>query len=501
MGDLAPIPFEEALRAVQNAPDPFEYIPHAKQIEWHSSTALERGIFAGNRIGKSDFLANEFRFWAEGRSPYRNDIPAPPNNLRLGVEDFDVGLAIMLPKFEEYCRPQTLHGGSWASAYSKGEHVLHWANGSELKFLSFHQAALGRGAQKAAGVEIALYGHDEHGPRELWEESMVRLGAGRQATHGIVTYTPKLGITWEHDVLYERWQKDTPDVECFTGSIWDNTYLRPEQIKRILDRIYDPVTGIGDKDLRQVTEFGTWMHLSGMVYPMWNTIINLVPYSEARVKASTKFVWIDPHPRRPAAVNWFGVDQNEAMFTYREGDFAGSPARVWEQIKGLSAENGEDIRHFGIDCHWDFKQEGAGVEDGKSIQRQYEEASGAHFIKSPAIPGSKWAGIVMLRSALEGSPTLDVSMFSVMASCPQTARQFERWRFKPQTVAAREGDRHATIDEDNDHVELCRYFVQSKPRFEGLVRRKASVVSPPNQLTSPSMRSHARSQHDGSVAG
>jgi hypothetical protein len=58
-------------------------------------------------------------------------------------------------------------------------------------------------------------------------------------------------------------------------------------------------------------------------------------------------------------------------------------------------------------------------------------------------------------------------MLEVMASCPVTARQLERYSWKPQTQAMREGDRWQTIDESDDLATCLRYFVQTDPRYEG----------------------------------
>jgi hypothetical protein len=79
-------------------------------------------------------------------------------------------------------------------------------------------------------------------------------------------------------------------------------------------------------------------------------------------------------------------------------------------------------------------------------------------------------------------------MFEVMASCPITAKQFEKYSWKPQTLAAKQGDRWTTIDDFDDLVTCARYYVQTNPRYQGKRIERATVVSVPNELTSPSMR-------------
>jgi hypothetical protein len=68
-------------------------------------------------------------------------------------------------------------------------------------------------------------------------------------------------------------------------------------------------------------------------------------------------------------------------------------------------------------------------------------------------------------------------MLEVMASCPITARQLERYSWKPQTQAMREGDRWLTIDEFDDLAICLRYFVQTNPRFQGRARSKGGPTT------------------------
>ena len=119
----------------------------------------------------------------------------------------------------------------------------------------------------------------------------------------------------------------------------------------------------------------------------------------------------------------------------------------------------EDIRRYWIDPHWDWAEN----ETGKSIAEQYQENG------IPVQPASKdkVGGIRSVKTALEVSPTAGRAMLEVMSSCPITTRQLERYSWKPQTQAMREGDRWQTIDEFDDLATCLRYFVQTNPRFQG----------------------------------
>jgi hypothetical protein len=315
---------------------------------------------------------------------------------------------------------------------------------------------MGSGAQKFAGVELDLLWFDEHGPQEAWSESMARVGS-RGPVHAISTLTPILGKTWEHEDIWEKWQKGDPEIACFTGSIHDNPHLGEGAADSVVAAEADP-------QMREVREHGTWINLGGLVYPMFDRDRHVVPYDAPRVRESTKSLIIDPHPSRAKGhhVLWCGVDSQQRLFCYRETILHKPIPAICDDIRAEAKRDlslNEDIRRHWIDPHWGWAEN----ETGKSIAEQYQESG----LPVQMASKDKTGGIQLVQTALEVSPTTGRAMLEVMASCPVTARQLERYSWKPQTQAMREGDRWQTIDESDDLATCLRYFVQTDPRYEG----------------------------------
>ena len=121
--------------------------------------------------------AKDCDVWARDRHPLRPTRPVPCR-IRVVGAGFDYGIKeIILPIFRRLVNPTDLKGGSWDSAYARGDRLLSYENGSTVQLMSYKLSELGRGAQKFAGVELDLLWFDAHGPQDAWAESMARVGS------------------------------------------------------------------------------------------------------------------------------------------------------------------------------------------------------------------------------------------------------------------------------------------------------------------------------------
>ena len=450
MSDVEPI--------IQRHEAKYAYTPHAKQLLIHQSTAKRRAAFTGNRFGKSDMLVNEALYWLRGHHPNR-EIPEAPIHVRFYMDGYDGPhwIDTVRPKFRQYYNPR-IFGKTFDQAFKRGDRELPGLKGSTLRFMSYNLADTTRSTQVYGGSMTHLHVFDEHGQIEVYREAGARFGDG-VTPEILIGYTPLLGrAAWEYDELYIPWQAGNPRVECIEGTIWDNPYAGShEEIEEYLSTL--------PEDERQIRESGVFVQVGGLVYK-FDRATHVVPFNAERVAGATKTLIIDPHPSRTKGHHllWCGVDSDNRMFCYREWNPHQPINEICDQFRAICTEDAslkEDIRRYFMD--------GAGAwwspdnETGKSMSDQYRDGK----IPVERASRDKQGGIQLMQAMLAVSPSQDKANFEVMDTCPETAAQFERYSWKPQTVAMRTKDRWETIDERDDFVTCARYFVQTDPRYQG----------------------------------
>ena len=451
IAELEQLVAEKKARAVRS------YTPHPKQLLIHSSTAKVRGAFTGNRFGKSDMLVMEAIWWATGNHPYR-ETARPPVVVRYYMDGYEGPhwKDVTRPKFRRYCAPKDF-GGTFDQVYRRGDRCILLPNGSTISFLSHNLADATRSTQIYGGAAVHLHVIDEHAQIEMYREAGARFAEGVSPSI-LIGYTPLLGrAAWEYDEVWMRAQKGEPGYDCIEGSIWDNPYAgSKEDIEAYLSTL--------PPDERAIRERGVWIQAGGSVYPMFDQAIHGIRFDRDLVARLTKSLMIDPHPSRAKGhhVLWCGVDSDQRMYAYRERIYHQPIPEICDDIRAVCREDmslKEDITRFWIDPHWGWAEN----ETGKSIAEQYQEND------IPVQPASKdkVGGIQLMQTALQPAPTTKRAMFYVMDMCPETIAQFERYSWKPQTVAMRQSDRWQTIDERDDLVTCARYYVQTDPRYFG----------------------------------
>ena len=355
----------KALRLAESRQDALlayrHYVPHEKQILFHQSKAWVRGLFTGNRFGKTESTVNEAIWWATGRHPYR-ETPKPPVSVRYYVDGYDGPHLrdVVLPKFRRYLDPVDI-GGTFDEKYKRGDRVITFTNGSTITFLSYNLHDSSRSTQVYAGAEVHLHVFDEHGSIEVYRECGARIGPGVNPEI-VVAYTPLLGrAAWEFDEIAMRAERGERGYEVVTGTIWDNTALDEAAIKQYLESL--------PPEERDIRERGVWAQIGGLVYPMFDENADVIPFDPVRVSNATKSLIIDPHPSASKGHHllWCGVDQNQRMFAYREMNYKMPIPEIADAFRAECRREHalrEDIRRFWIDPHWGWKDN----ETGKSLE-------------------------------------------------------------------------------------------------------------------------------------
>ena len=150
--------------------------------------------------------------------------------------------------------------------------VLKLKNGSIVAFKSAQS-----GVTSYQGVERDWIHFDEEHPHNIYNEASIRVGAGKRLKiFGTATLLPpegKIGgVTWVYSEILKPWTEGKrKDIGCFSASIYDNTYILSEEIKRLEAR-FPPESVEG-----RIRLGGEWLPgLSGSrAYPQFNAAIHV----------------------------------------------------------------------------------------------------------------------------------------------------------------------------------------------------------------------------------
>lgn len=234
-------------REARRANDPlWSFRPHAKQEAFIQSvlrgSAYENWLFAANRAGKSDAGA-----WAVAhiaRFGFPNEPVFRPTIGWVVSLDFPSSRDIVQPKLFD----NGVSGNQSHAPFIPEREIKHWRvsdqvlvlkNGSVIGFKSADS-----GRAKFQGAERDYVWFDEEPPLDVYEETVMRVPAGRRMRIlGTCTLLPQggagSGVSWAFDRLIRPWQDGTADHKIFTASIYDNPFLSQDEIKR-LESMYPP---------------------------------------------------------------------------------------------------------------------------------------------------------------------------------------------------------------------------------------------------------------------
>ena len=300
------------------------YKPHSKQDAFHRSTAKRRGVFAGNRFGKSMCGCAEDCAWLRNERPWveesdlarRSGIPQRPVKGIVLTTNWD--------KVDEvYTSNRGTEGKLWQFLPRDGfvkrttrNHegkicIVECANGSVLRFATVRSWL--NDPQSVESTDYDFVHIDEPIPEQMWK------GVSR----GLVD---RDGFAWfTLTALTEPWIVDAflPDgafkdsMFKIEGSIYDNPTLTPQAIAMFEASL--------SADERECRLWGKPLHLAGLVYKSFRYdkhVLQSLPrgwksFAEPPTTWS-HYYYIDPHPRTPNAVLLLAVDPFERLFFFRD---------------------------------------------------------------------------------------------------------------------------------------------------------------------------------------
>jgi phage terminase large subunit-like protein len=242
--------------------DPLKYAKeHQKQVEARNSDKAVRVLFWGNRVGKTEWGAQETARYALGKHPTKLiDLPI---EIWIACPSFEVQedttqkkLLKYIP-YNEIASTEKLRGDILRKITLK--------NGTVIVFKSYEQ-----GREKFQGVGKRLIWFDEEPPSDIWEECFVRQEAGVQLDI-IMTMTPVNGMTWVYDDIYM--DTGNPDLYVSEASWEDNPFLTNKQKEQML-------RGLKSEEAIEVRKFGKFVARVGLVCSWWRREKHLREYTE-----------------------------------------------------------------------------------------------------------------------------------------------------------------------------------------------------------------------------
>ena len=281
--------------------DPLKYAEqHPKQEEATNASEMVRVLFWGNRVGKTEWGAQEVTRYLLEKHPKRKIVG--PVEIWSACPSYDAQKETTQKKLKAYIPKHRVKDITYVKKGVWGEIVLD--NDNKINFKSYEQ-----GREKFQGAGKRLVWFDEEPPHDIWEECFVRQEAG-QPFDIIMTMTPIKGMTWVYDDIYL--DTDNPDNFVSTAGWDDNPWLTEKQKEQM-------ARGLSPEAI-QVRRHGKFVKRVGLICNWWDRSKHIRHY-DGYERYWTYYEVLDGGFSDPAAYLFIGVDGDDnihVMKGYRE---------------------------------------------------------------------------------------------------------------------------------------------------------------------------------------
>jgi len=487
-----------------------------KAAAFHATQKREILISGGNRSSKTDTMLAELVIQATGMVPYALQETYPAEKLRrrpirarvVAVSFIDTIEAVIKPKLQWWKwngpgDPGSSRGhwgwiplaslafGDWTKAYSEKYRVLTLADGGTIQFNSYDQER-----EQLSGSSIHLTVFDELPPKSHYTECKLRLlDTGGQLIIAMTPPTESSGISaaWVYDDLYEPGMAGHHDIAAFEFFTEHNAILGAEEVRWI-------AAGLTEEE-RQVRLYGRFLHLSGLIHPLFTTATrqwcvtcdrpvaaitagmcpgcgqeSLLPFTHVVEPFEWPRRWpvvflIDPHPRKPSACTWTAVDEQDQWLQVGELEASGTAEETKSAIDAY--EDRHDLRPAlrlmdpnAAECANDK------VERGWTMRREFDRVG----LRCDKAIDSYGVGVHRVNEALRPDPLTRLPRWQVFSTCERTIHDLTRYTWD-------EWSRHEDLkspkpkprDKYKDFADCLRYFVMAQTTFRGLHRGREVV--------------------------
>lgn len=261
---------------------------HAKQDQATQSMAAIRALFWGNRVGKTEWGAQETTRYGLNNHPYR--VIGEPVEIWCACPSFDAQEETTQKKLLSYLPESAIAHVDYLRGRIHKRTLLK--NGTVIGWKSYEQ-----GREKFQGTGKRLIWFDEEPPKDIWEECFVRVEAGQQLDV-ILTMTAIKGMTWVYDRIYLA--TNNPDL-FISEAGWDDNPFLDEKQKEQMGR------GL-TKQALLVRRQGKFVKRVGLVCAWWARSGPWLKHYESLNRSWTWYEVFDGGFSDPAAWLLIGVD-------------------------------------------------------------------------------------------------------------------------------------------------------------------------------------------------
>jgi hypothetical protein len=288
-------------------------------------------VFAGNRFGKSTAGAVELLWRALGRHPFVK-CPVPIKALIVATDFENHVKNVIEPKIIQWAPPGTItkidrnqQGAARRFTFSSGSICDVLSQDQDLKVF------------ESSDYDLCWF--DEPVKQQIF--NAVWRGLTDRGGYAYLTGTP-LTEPW----LFQEFQKTLEDKDdgirwAIFGKTEDNATNLGEGNKEVGLKRIAQLAEMFDPEERAARLEGQFLQMHGLIFKGWKKSHHLI----------APFPWpqhwpiyesIDPHPRKPWAVTWVGVTEDNTKILLKSGSFDGVIDEVADQIVLMRTNLGID---------------------------------------------------------------------------------------------------------------------------------------------------------------
>ena len=457
--------------------NPLSFYTHLPaQKKFHIDPAKVKGLFGGNRAGKSE----------EGAEYVISKCLSKPKQRWWAVaETFQDSVNIQQRKVWDVTPKLEIKYGRYDEINGFTNRKLLFKNGSMIMFKSYDQAR-----ESFASDDIDGVWNDEEPPYDIYKEERMRL-IDRNGEM-IFTMTSLKGITdlmqdlfEDHAVIESQYaplvKKELPRVIEKNGMkfymLWttENPYVNQ-------DRVAEEVKLMPQDEIMSRI-YGLPINLSGRIYPSFNKDIHVISFDDVPdLNKCTLYHILDPHDRKPWAMIWVAIDKTGTSYVideYPNRNFNEMlyDDKTYEDYKKVIKEKEAALKSLGarnvykriIDPNFGNKTVQLAERQGgqsKTTPKAELKKRGFNFIDGiDSIPSGHLKVRECLHYEKKDGEIIVQPKLLFADNCENTIRHHQRYSHKDITTPSGDvKDNAGIVEKFKDFPDLTRYYTMSNPK-------------------------------------